>query len=239
MKSKTILILRGEEDSGELAEAIKAKGFEPLIEPVLQIEFLDVEFPDIEPMQPLVITSANGVRALAAKTTERRNPVFAVGANTADEARRVGFVDIQTAAGTAEDLVELLLQAHKTGLMTSIYIRATDISKDLVRILSKNGMNMEEFVAYEAKPAQYLSINLLRRLDNREIDAVMAFSVRGGKTFAELAEQYDRVHRLKSTKALCISNAVVESVSVLPFQQTLVADTPDRYGMMKLLEDLS
>ncbi len=239
MKAGTILILRSEEDSEELAEAIRAMGFEPFAEPVLSIEYLDAELSETGEGRPLIFTSAHGVRAFARLDTHRGHPVFTVGSNTADEAREQGFTDIRNAEGTAEDLMDLLLLAHKTGLTTPVYMRAEDVSKNLKEILAKNGMNIEEFILYRANLAQNLSISLLKKLDNREIKAVMVFSARGGRIFSELVEQYDRTHRLKGTKALCISDGVVESVSVLPFEAAIAAQTPDRYGMIELLEKLS
>jgi uroporphyrinogen-III synthase len=118
-------------------------------------------------------------------------------------------------------------------------VRGADISTDLREILKKSGIFIGEIVAYAAHPIEKLSHSLLKSLDNREFEAVMLFSARGGAHFAALMEQYDRAVRLKQTKALCLSEAVLQSVSVLPFQKALVAGTPDRHGMLELIETIS
>lgn len=235
---KTIVIARPPEGSDEFARAITALGYASLVEPVLTIELFDTPLPEIGSATPLVFTSANAVRAFAQKSETRANPIFTVGRNTAAEAVRAGFTNVETASGTVDDLADLLSKSTSTTKLPPLYVRGEEISKDLKAILARKGGILEEIVVYRSIPAQNLSINLLKALDNREIEAILFFSARGGKTFAELIEQYDRSSRMRTTKALCISQAVVQSVSVLPFGDTLVAAKPDRYGMIELLERL-
>ena len=234
-----IIITRPIKDSVEIALEVSTRGFTPLIEPVLTVEYRPDALPEIATDIPLIFTSSNGVRAFAEKSNGRDHPVYTVGRNTADEARQAGFRNIESASGTIDDLVNLLTSEAKTGLTSAFYIRGRDISGDLKGILAKNGINIDEFIAYNTDQVQNLTVNLLKSLDNREIKAVMLFSSRAGQSFAELIEQYDRTYRMKAIKALCISNAVLESVSALPFGDVLVADKPDRYGMIRLLEKLA
>lgn len=237
MSAKTIVIARTADDSEELEQFIRAQGYKPLVEPILSVEYLDVDLPEIKGDEALIFTSANAVRGWAQKTPVRSNPMYTVGRNTADEAMQQGFTNIETAAGTAEDLLELVKNPLKTALISAIYVRGEQISQDLVRVLGQKGINCREITVYRTNPAENLSVNLLRGLDDREIAAIMFFSSRGAQVFAELVEQYGRENRVKPIKALCISEAVLKSLSVLPFREGQVADKPDRYGMMKLLEN--
>jgi len=239
MKPHKILITRSGEDSGELTEDVLAAGFEPLHEPLLTIEHVSEGWPDIAADAPLIFTSSHGVQAYAAHSGERGHPVYTVGRNTAETARALGFANIETAAGNLEDLVEMLSRLPERALISAFYLRGADISGDLRQILGKKGIKIDEFIAYTAHPVEDLGLTLLKSFDNREIYAVLLFSSRGGQVFADMMEQYGRAVRLKSTKALCISEAVLKSVSVLPFQQGLIARTPDRYGMMELLKEIS
>lgn len=239
MSVRTIVITKTEEDSAAYNEAVMAAGFTSLLEPILNVEYLDADFDDVTSDVPLVFTSSYGVRAFAQKCENRGNPVYTVGRSTAETARILGFSSIECAAGNADDLIELLLQRQTTGLTSPIYVRADEISKDLRVVLAKNSMNMSEIIAYKTIPAENLSLNLLKSIDRSEIYAVMLFSNKGARIFGELIEQYGRTFRMKGIKALCISDSVVESVSVLPFQQAIVAGTPDRHGMMELLDKIS
>lgn len=238
MSARTVVIARASEDNEELSEAITAAGFKPLSEPVMGIEYLDIVLPEIQPDTPLVFTSANGVKAFTRLSDARSNPVYTVGRNTADEARRAGFSRIETAAGTVDDLVDILLKACVERAVQPLYVRGEDVSKDLKAILAARQIACGELTAYRSVPAQNLSLKLLKALDAREVEGILFFSVKGGSVFSDLIEQYDRAARMRTTKALCISQAVLQSVSVLPFGGSFVADTPDRYGMIKLLEHI-
>lgn len=239
MKAKTIVILRAPEEAGEIAAAIEARGFESLVEPVLHIEFLKPELPEMDKDTPLVFTSSNGVRGYCRVDDRRSSPVYAVGRNTADEARRSGFQRIESAFGTVEELVELMTGPARVNLKPPLYIRGAEISQDLKALCAVRDLTINEIVAYRADPAEKLSIDLLKKADSREIAAVMVFSPRGATVFADLVQQYDRTLRMKTIKALCIGEGVVHSLSVLPFPDVIVAPTPDRYGMIKLLDRLT
>lgn len=239
MSADRLVILRQPEDSADYEEAARERGFIPLVEPMLTIQHLDADYTHTGLATPLIFTSAHGVQAFCGRSQSRGNPVYTVGHNTADEARRQGFTQVETAAGTGDDLAALLARPENSFPEPPVYIRAVEISKDLKGILSVNGVNIDEIMAYRADAVEKLSISLLRGLDNREINAIAFYSARGAAIFAELIEQYGRVSRLKAVKALCISTHVLHSVSVLPFSGTLVAETPDRYGMIRLLDDLS
>lgn len=238
MSRRIIAIARPEEDSAELADAVRAAGFEPLIEPVLSIEPLEADAPEITPETPIIFTSSNGVKAYGGLSAERGQPVYVVGRNTADEARRAGFTRIETAAGTADDLVEILLKSCAKDGPEPLYVRGEDVSKNLKVLLGAQGLRIRELTAYRSVPAENLSLPLLRAIDNKNLFGIMFFSAKGGNVFCELMEQYDRAARMRTTKALCISEGVLQSVSVLPFSGSLIAETPDRYGMIKLLEDI-
>lgn len=227
------------EGQDDLAARIEACGCEALFEPILQVEFINPSI-SLNADRPLVFTSAHGVAAYAKAVPEgRENPVYVVGDNTAEAAASARFTDIKNAHGTGDDLAALL----ETGLdgqnVRPLYVRAENISVDLTVMMAGRGIVMDEVIAYRTIPAESLSLNLLRKLDKREVVACLFFSRRGAEAFSSLVQQYDRAYALRATKALCISEGVVESVSVLPFAQTLVSQTPDRDGMMELVENIS
>ncbi len=227
------------EGQDDLAAKIGALGFEALFEPILQVEFTNPHIPS-DTDRPLVFTSAHGVAAYAkAVPEERGNPAYVVGDNTAEAAMSAGFTDIKNAQGTGDDLAALLEKDLDGQNVRPLYVRAENISVDLTVIMPGRGIVMDEVVAYRTVPAESLSLNLLRKLDKREIVACLFFSRRGAEAFVSLVQQYDRAYALKATKALCISEGVVESVSVLPFAQALVSQRPDRDGMMELVENIS
>ena len=59
-----MLITRPEPGASDFAKQAATAGFDPLVEPISALEFLPVELGDVDNFQALLLTSANGVRAL-------------------------------------------------------------------------------------------------------------------------------------------------------------------------------
>ena len=102
------LITRPQEDAADLAAALHARGIEPLIEPLLQIKPVPGASIDLDQVQAVLFTSANGVRAFAALSDRRDLPAFTVGDKSAETARSVGFSQIESAGGDVNALASLV-----------------------------------------------------------------------------------------------------------------------------------
>ena len=105
------LVTRPREEAETLAAALAARGVDALIEPLLTVEFGTAATPDLAGVQAILCTSANGVRALARASSERRLPLFVVGDATAARARSQGFTSVESAGGSATDLARLADEA--------------------------------------------------------------------------------------------------------------------------------
>ena len=101
------LVTRPREEAEKLAAALAARGIETLVEPMLQVHFCAEASPNLTGVQAVLCTSANGVRALARASAERRLPLLAVGDATAERAHAEGFSSVASASGDAADLVRL------------------------------------------------------------------------------------------------------------------------------------
>lgn len=234
--ARTVVILKSVADAA-LEEMIAAQGFTPLYEPIMTIAPLAFDPPAAG--STLVFTSAHAVRIAAGMLPGRDHPVFTVGDETAAMARDAGFETVVSAGGDAQSLQILLQNKLNTHENPAFYLRGADIAHDITGILGKNGVNLWEITVYAANPAQNLSENLRRALDNRDINAILFYSARGAAIFTELVRRCGMGENLRGTKALCISDAVIKSVSVLPFCAFVVAECPGRHGMMTLAENIS
>lgn len=102
--SARVWITRAEPGAARTADRLREQGVEPLIRPLLAVEFLPADLPDIDGFAALAFTSRNGVAAFAALSSRRDRPVFAVGDATARAAREIGFTEVESADG---DLIAL------------------------------------------------------------------------------------------------------------------------------------
>src|SRR5689334_13092289 len=118
-----VLLTRPSPDSNRTAEALRARGFEVLLAPMLRFEPVPLpadlgQDTDVAPddeadraIGAVIVTSANALRAVAPQlesSSLKRLPLFVVGAQTAAVARKAGFTKVISADGDAADLRELL-----------------------------------------------------------------------------------------------------------------------------------
>src|SRR5207244_12955493 len=71
------LVTRPVEDTGPLADLLAARGVVTVSEPLLAIRPIAGAAPDLDGVQAVLFTSANGARAFAAAVAPRNLPVFA------------------------------------------------------------------------------------------------------------------------------------------------------------------
>ena len=89
--TRRVMLTRPREDAHTLAEALAERGIVPVLEPLMTIEHIAGPALDLDGVQALLVTSANGVRAFANRDPRRHPPVVAVGDATARAAAEAGF----------------------------------------------------------------------------------------------------------------------------------------------------
>ena len=230
------LVTRPLADSQGLAEALEARGFAPLIEPMLTIRFLDTAPPEHDAYQAVLATSANGVRALARLVPWRDLPVWAVGDASAREARNLGFVTVHSAAGDVASLADLVSERAERTKGPLLHVAASRLAGDLAGALASSGFSVEKVVLYEAEPADDLSPELIAALAEEHLDIALFFSPRTAATFARLVKKADLGESLRRIKALALSAAVAETLSPLPWRGVEQAERPDQAALLARLD---
>jgi uroporphyrinogen-III synthase len=230
-----ILVTRPLEDGAEIARLLSARGHHALLAPLLEPYFpegpLLEEGPDLQEVAAILATSANGIRALRRRTARRDLPIFAVGPQTADEARKAGFRGVRSADGDAKALAEATRNWAPPGA-TLLHVCAEDAPGTLSGLLSASGFTVRRGALYRIEPATHLPPEAQAALQNLSLDAVMFFSPRTARIFKALAEALPTDGLI----ALCISPATAEALTPLSFAQTKVAARPNQDAMLALTE---
>lgn len=230
------LVTRPIADSQGLAEALEARGFAPLVEPMLSIRFLEAAPPDRAAYQGILATSANGVRALARLVSWRDLPVWAVGDASGREARELGFVTVQSAAGDVAALADLVTARADPTKGPLLHIAASRLAGDLAGALASHGFSIEKAVLYEAEQAEDMSPSLIAALAEDRLSVALFFSPRTAATFVRLAKMRDLGESLRRIKALALSAAVAETLAPLPWRAIDVAERPDQAALLARLD---
>jgi uroporphyrinogen-III synthase len=230
-----ILITRPREDAEPLAAELVRRGFSALVQPMLEIRTLDGPPLNLEGVQALLCTSANGVRATAARTTRRDLPVLAVGDATARAARDAGFAHVESAGGDVEGLARLAAGRLDPAAGRLLHAAGTAVAGDLAGDLGRAGFTVERHVLYAAEPVTELGRDALQGLYAGTIDAVLFFSPRTGRSFVKVVQKAGLADRLGGVVALCLSEAVGTAVRTVDWQAIHVARQPDQAALLDLL----
>jgi uroporphyrinogen-III synthase len=229
------LITRPLEDAKPLADLLQARGVDCVVEPLLEIVPKPDAAIDLDGVQALLFTSANGVRAFAAHSTRRDLKVLTVGEGSAEAARAAGFADVTAAGGDVDALAALAIARLKPQDGALFHGAASVLAGDLQGKLEAAGFTLRRTVLYEAQAATALSPETRMNLALGGIDMVLLFSPRTARTFGELWRKAEQPS-LRKTSALCLSGAVAREIAELGWQRVETAAKPDQDSMLALVE---
>lgn len=230
-----ILVTRPREDAAALAEKLKARGHEVLVEPMLEIRLVADAKVDLSGVQALLFTSANGVRAFAAAETRRDLTAFCVGDTTAATAREVGFAKVESASGNVDDLARLVRERLNAADGALLHAAGAAVAGDLAGALAQDGFAVRRAVLYAAEPVNSLSPVTAAALKARQVDMVVFFSARTAETFARLVHEAGLAPALSRTVALGLSPAVLQVLAGLPWAMTEAARQPQETDLIRAI----
>lgn len=230
------LITRPAIDAQPLAEALAGRGFEVVIEPLLEIVPVAGPAPSFAGVQGVLATSANGVRALADKGGRRDLPLWAVGDATAAEARRLGFARVSSASGDVASLAELVAQDADPGAGALLHVAGSHVAGDLAGRLGAQGFVVRRAVLYEARAARSFSPALRDLLAARQIDVAFFFSPRTATSFVTLARSAALGDACAAVAAFALSAAVAEVLGALAWRGVRVAGQPTQSALLAALD---
>ena len=231
-----ILVTRPQPDADNTAQLLRESGHEVIIAPLLEIVATDIpESFDLAGIQAVLITSANGVRGLAAATSERAIRVLAVGAASAEAARALGFVRVENAGGDVTSLAELVSVTLDPAAGRLLHVAGSVTAGDLSGILTKSGYKVEKNALYRAETPETLPETVKIALESDEIDAVALFSPRSAKVFQDLVTQSGMRGKLQKVTAYCLSQAVADALNSGLFADVHVSYTPDHQGILDII----
>jgi uroporphyrinogen-III synthase len=226
-----VLITRPQEDGKEIARRLAERGHQALLAPLLTPRFHDGPEPNLKGVQAILATSANGIRAFVRRSPRRDFSIFAVGPQTADEARRSGFTEVRNADGDAKALaLAATLWAAKKGVL--LHVCGEDAPGTLAENLILRGFKVRRCPLYAIEPATSLPDEARAALAARALDAAMFFSPRSARIFGLLADGLPT----DDLTALCISPATAQALSPTPFARIAVAARPNQAAILALLD---
>ena len=237
-----VLVTRPHPDSEISAEALRGRGFEVLLAPMLRFEpvaFLD----DAEVDYGAVIaTSANALRAVEPQLAASRLtklPLFAVGERTASLARKAGFSNVIAAQGDAAGLRDLVLECVRARALKKasvlLYLAGADLSRDLAGELGERGFSVVTQTTYRMIPVASLPRAVCDAFAGNAVEAVLHYSRRSARAFLEAVRADGVEISALAIPHCCISPAVATILRDAGANQVMVAASPDEKALFEAL----
>lgn len=228
----TLLVTRPHADAAPLVERLTEMSIDSIVAPMLEIVPHDGPMLDVDGVQGFLLTSVNGVRALAARTEQRDLPVYAVGDATAGEAAHSGFSNIVSAAGDVDDLAGVI-RAHCDPVKGALLHAAGTVSAgDLAGGLADAGFTVRREVLYEARPVPVLPPAAALALENGRLDGVMIYSPRTARHFEALVTKAGLENALTRLTLFALSENV-DTAAVLTWGQRKIAGQPAQEALLQ------
>ncbi len=229
-----VLVTRPEDQAHETAAALRARGHEPLLDPLLQIELLpDVALPADLDVAALIVTSRNAVPAL--EGVPPRLPVACVGDATATAVRAAGFPVLMAAPGSVAALAAALRERLPAGAAV-LHLSGQERAPGTEAAFVRAGLRYRHLVVYRAVAATALRVTTREALAAGQLDAVLLFSPRSAAVLCELVRRADLVRAVRGCVAACLSPAVAEAAAALPWLACRTAAARDQRALLDCLE---
>jgi uroporphyrinogen-III synthase len=228
-----ILVTRPAEDGAQIARRLGELGHEAMLAPLLDVSFFEGAALDLDGVQALLATSANGVRALSKRTTRRDIPVFAVGPQTAQAARAAGFLRVRSAEGDAVALADAVCHWADSDAGALLHAAGGESGGWLAGALTEKGFTMRREDLYRVDAADTLPEDTVRALRDKHIQAVLFFSPRSARVFAACLEKagLDPAGMI----AVCISANTAAALERLSFAEVRIAAAPNQTALLACL----
>ena len=228
-----LIVTRPREEAEELARQLQSRGHRVLIEPMLTIQAKADANLDLDAAAALLLTSANGARALARHTARRDLAILAVGDATAMAARQAGFTDVAAGQGDVAALAALARRRFGPRDGVLVHVAGSAVAGDL----GADGYKVRRAVLYDAATAERLSAASRAALAAGQIDGVLFFSARSAATFVKLLLRDGLGEACRGVELYGLSAAVAEAAAEVPWRRRNIAAMPRQDDLLALLRN--
>jgi uroporphyrinogen-III synthase len=238
-----VLVTRPHPDDEATASALRARGFEVLLAPMLRFE--PVAFYDDADAQygAVLVTSANALRGIEPHLKGSRLlklPLFTVGEHTASAARSIGFENVIPANGDAASLRDSVLAAVKAKDLkkasTLLYLAGADLARDLAGELGERGFTVVTHTTYRMNPVASLPHEVSEAFAANRVEAVLHYSRRSARAFLEAVLTAGVEISALAIPQCCISTAVASVVRDAGATRVMAAASPDENALFEVLD---
>jgi uroporphyrinogen-III synthase len=225
---KRIWVTRSAPGADATAARLRAMGFDPVVAPLLDLKPVEGARIDLDSIAAIAFTSANAVRFFAEKSHERGLKVFAVGAATAEAARKARFATVLSTDGDVKALAAAMALRKRELKGVILHPGAAEPAGDLAGALAAQGMEVRSVALYDSVPAE-IPPDLIAELG--QLHGVLLHSPKAAQALARLLKKTPA----PALHAWCLSKAVARPLARIPLAERTSAALPNEDSLLSLL----
>lgn len=233
--AQRVLVTRPEPGATRTARRLEALGFEPVLLPLSETRALPVARDSVPAdATAIAVTSANALRHAPSGLIERlrRLPCHAVGARTAESARKAGFFSVNEGPGDAAALADMI--SIELGETTLAYLCGRVRMPDFERRLGGNGTRVVPIETYDTIALSPDPSFVRQQLGGQPIDAVLIYSARSAAAFGALMQRHAEADLLmRGATCFCLSGRI--AAALVDGLRVEVALNPNEDALLDLL----
>jgi uroporphyrinogen-III synthase len=235
-----LLVTRPAPDNLATAEALRRRGFEPMLAPMLVFQPLPFREAALGEYTGVILTSANAMRAIAAHPALpqlQRLPAFVVGDRTAQAVREAGFTSVHSAEGDAAALRELIVaKVPPRKRAALLYLSAEETSRDLAGELGLRGVEVTSIAVYRMAALDDLPAAICDAFAHGAIEAVLHYSRRSALAFVKATRSAGLEISALALPQACLSDQVAASLREAGATRVVVAAKPNEDDLLAAVE---
>lgn len=215
-------------------------GFQPVLLPLTETVALPADaglVPD--DAAAIAVTSANAVRhapkAVIAALADL--PCHAVGARTAEAARKMGFSSVIEGSGDAEALAESIASSLPGKAIA--YLCGRVRFPVFEQRLKEAGVQVCAVETYDTLPVRHSDETILALLSGQPVDAVLLYSAKAAGAMQVLAKRPSLQEAFEKTRVFALSARIAAAFDDGAGKSIRIAEEPDEEALLALLRVLS
>lgn len=222
MSKETVWITRSFDGAQKSKAVWEQAGFDVYINPVIDIAIAPTMPEPVPDHAVLLITSQNALRMLAVMTDRRDWPVMTVGDASAALARNMGFVDVLSAKGNGQDLLDLVQRIY-TPDSSRLFVHGAgaNIRLNLAQALREKGYQARRDVYYENTRKSHIDL-----ADAPALTHIALYSPMAAKTVRRYAGRFNKA------KAVSISAQTDQALQERYKNRRIIAARPTERAMV-------
>jgi uroporphyrinogen-III synthase len=212
-------VTRSQPGAERTAEALREMGHEPVVQPVLDVQLLDVDI-NLASATAIAFTSGHAVGAFALASARRDLPVYVTGQGTAAQAWAAGFSDVRSADGDASDLARLIIGDSPGEVFWPC---AEEPARDLAFDLAEAGIACASLAVYRTVQSN--------APPPHGVEGLLIHSARAAVAVARVLPPEQSVRLI----LFALSAAAAQPLLDRPFQRVAIAPRPEELALLGLI----